>query len=75
MKPGGSPEGDRPFLDKYDLMTKKTERLWRSEAPYYESIYKIIDPDRPEVLTMRESITEPPNVFYRDLKKDINYIR
>ncbi len=70
---GGSPEGDRPFLDKYDLMTKKTERLWRSEAPYYESIYKIIDPDRPEVLTMRESITEPPNVFYRDLKKDKLY--
>ncbi len=30
---GASPEGDRPFLDKLDLATGKTTRLWRSEAP------------------------------------------
>ena len=33
---GASPEGNRPFLDRLDLGTGETERLWRSEAPYYE---------------------------------------
>ncbi|RYY11656.1 MAG: S9 family peptidase, partial [Cytophagaceae bacterium] len=33
---GASPEGDRPFVDELNLTTKKTTRLWRSEAPYYE---------------------------------------
>jgi hypothetical protein len=35
---GASPEGDRPFIDKYDIATSRTTRLWRSEAPYYEGV-------------------------------------
>jgi len=65
---GASPEGDRPFLDKFDLKTRKSERLFRSEAPYYESPVEIIDPDRGLIITRRESIEEPPNYFLRDLK-------
>jgi len=66
---GGSPEGDRPFLDLYDLVSKNKVRVWRSEAPFYESIFRIIDPAKPEVLTWRESITEPPNVYHRRIDK------
>jgi len=35
---GASAEGNRPFVDTFDLETKKTIRLWRSEAPYYERL-------------------------------------
>ncbi len=66
---GASPEGDRPFVDKYDLRTGKTVRLWRSEAPYYETVNEFIDPAKGLLLTVRQSVTEVPNYFIRDLKK------
>lgn len=67
--PGASPEGDRPFMDKYDLRTGKTTRLWRSEAPYYETVNEFIDPARNLLLTVRQSVTEVPNYFIRDLRR------
>jgi dipeptidyl aminopeptidase/acylaminoacyl peptidase len=67
--PGASPEGDRPFVDKYDLKTGKTTRLWRSEAPYYETVSEFLDPARGLLLTVRQSVTEVPNYYIRDLKK------
>ncbi len=66
---GASTEGDRPFVDKYDLKTGKTTRLWRSEAPYYETVSEFIDPAKGLLLTVRQSVTEVPNYFIRDLKK------
>jgi dipeptidyl aminopeptidase/acylaminoacyl peptidase len=66
---GASPEGDRPFVDRYDLKTGKTTRLWRSEAPYYETVSEFLDPARGLLLTVRQSVTEVPNYFIRDLKK------
>lgn len=66
---GASPEGDRPFIDRYDIRTGKTTRLWRSEAPYYETVSDFINPDRGLLLTVRQSVTEVPNYFIRDLKK------
>jgi dipeptidyl aminopeptidase/acylaminoacyl peptidase len=65
---GASPEGDRPFLDRIDLATGKTTRLWRSAAPYYEEVVAILDDDARRVLTSRESVEEVPNYFVRDLK-------
>jgi dipeptidyl aminopeptidase/acylaminoacyl peptidase len=62
---GASAEGDRPFLDRIDLATGKTERLWRSEAPYYESVEAVLDPMARQLVTQRESSTEPPNYFLR----------
>lgn len=65
--PGGSEEGDRPFLDKMDLTTGDTERLFRSSAPYYEFPFDIIDDEKMTVLTSRESKTEFPNFFIRTI--------
>ena len=65
---GASPEGNRPFVDKYDLATKETHRLWRSEAPYYETPLSIVDPEQSIVLTRRESTDEVPNYFLRNLQ-------
>lgn len=65
---GASPEGNRPFLRKFDLATQETTELFRSEAPYYEEPIDLIDRDKGLLLTRRESQTEPPNYFLRNLK-------
>jgi dipeptidyl aminopeptidase/acylaminoacyl peptidase len=64
---GASAEGDRPFVDRYELATGKTERLFRSAAPYYEEPVAVLDPDRAVVVTRRESVTEVPNYWRRAL--------
>lgn len=66
---GGSPEGDRPFLSKFNLKTKKAEILFRSEAPYYERVIDLISKKGDQVITLRESEKEAPNYYLRDLKK------
>ncbi len=66
---GASPEGDRPFLDRWNVMTDEKERLFRSEEPYYENPVELLDDGR-QLLTRRESQTEPPNYFVRDLRED-----
>lgn len=64
---GASPEGDRPFLDRLDLKTGKSQRLWRSEAPYYEEVAAVLDNEGKRVITRRESVTDVPNYYIRDL--------
>jgi dipeptidyl aminopeptidase/acylaminoacyl peptidase len=66
---GASPEGNRPFVDMYNVKKETTTRLWRSEAPWYERPIKLIDTNKEIVLTYRESIDMPANVFIRNLKK------
>jgi dipeptidyl aminopeptidase/acylaminoacyl peptidase len=39
---GSSPDGDRPFLDRFDLGTRKGERLFRSEKTAYEQFLAFI---------------------------------
>ena len=65
---GASPEGDRPFIDRFEISSGKTTRLWRSEAPYYEAVTNVIDIDRGTVITSRQSVTEVPNYFLRNLR-------
>jgi dipeptidyl aminopeptidase/acylaminoacyl peptidase len=64
---GASPEGNRPFLDSYDLETGEKTRLFRSEAPYYEFPLAWLDEQRGTILTQRESQTTPPNFFVRSI--------
>ncbi len=67
---GASPEGNKPFLDRLVLFTKKPNRLWQSQAPYYEYPVDLLDFQRKIILTRRESVTEPPNYFVRNYGKD-----
>src|SRR5262245_53544100 len=62
---GASPEGVRPFIDKFDVDAKKATRLFRSEAPYYEQPLELIGD---QILTRRESVSEAPNWFLRPLR-------
>ena len=64
---GASPEGDRPFLDRLDLKTHKTERLFRSADKTYESVIALLNDDAVRLLTQYETPQDPPNYFARDL--------
>jgi dipeptidyl aminopeptidase/acylaminoacyl peptidase len=64
---GASPQGEHPFLDRLDLRTLRTERLFASADPYYETVLAVLDPAAGRILTSRESQAEPANVFLRDL--------
>jgi len=60
---GSSPQGDMPFVQQFDLKSKKGTIIWRCEAPYYESIVDVIDPEKNIYLTSRESQTDVPNYY------------
>src|SRR6266516_2624952 len=62
---GASPQGDRPFLDRLSLTTRKTERLWRADTVHYEAVVALLDDAAKRFVTRRESRTEPPNYFVR----------
>lgn len=64
---GASPEGDRPFVDKVDLDSGRSERLFHSQAPYYEAPQVLLDAEGKRVLTSREAPSEPPNFYVREL--------
>lgn len=66
---GSSAEGDFPLLQSFDVITKERNLLWRAEAPYYETVVDVLDPVNQVILTMRESITDVPNYYILNLKK------
>ncbi|WP_232819904.1 S9 family peptidase [Aliidiomarina celeris] len=67
---GASDEGERPFIDRRELATGDTERLWRSEAPYYEVPQTALNAAEGLFLTRREGVNTPPDFFVRDLNND-----
>lgn len=67
---GASPKGDLPFLNSFDINTKETKQLWRCEEPYYESVTDVLDFDKLVVVTNKQSQTDPPNFYIRDLKNN-----
>jgi len=69
---GSSPDGDRPFLDRLDLKTQKTERLFRSEKTCLERFLSFTGPDTRTFLTWHQSPTEPPNAFTRTLGPSVD---
>ena len=63
---GASPQGDRPFLDSFDVSTLKSERLFHSDEQSYETVEGLLAPDGSRFLTRHESKTDPPNYFIHD---------
>ena len=64
---GATREGEYPFLASMDLTTGATERVWTSEAGAYESVVGILDDAGRQLVTRRETRSDPPNLFVRDL--------
>ncbi|MEX3639913.1 prolyl oligopeptidase family serine peptidase [Paraburkholderia sp. BR14320] len=69
---GASPHGDRPFLDRLDLATFKTQRLFRSDRSSLESFFAFTEDDSRSFLTSHQSPTDPPNVYVRRLRAAID---
>ena len=66
---GATPDGERPFMDRFDLDSKEAKRLFRSEPPFYETPIAMFDNGPTlKLLFQRESTTEAPNVHLRDLQ-------
>ena len=68
---GSSAKGDLPFLAKYDLATKKNEIVWRCPEGSYEYVMAVLDPQNLTVVTRRETQTDVPNYFLKDLVRRI----
>jgi dipeptidyl aminopeptidase/acylaminoacyl peptidase len=60
---GAGPQGDHPFLDRFDLETLKSERIFQSAPDKYETVEAVLDEQGKSFITRRESPTEPPNYF------------
>lgn len=72
---GSSPDGDRPFLDRLDLKTLETTRLFRSDKSAYERFFAFADGAGGKAplrfLTWHQSISDPPNAFIRTLGRRV----
>jgi len=64
---GASPEGDRPFLDKLNIKTLKTERVFRSSSESLESFVAPMNDQMTRILTRYETQKEAPNYYVRDV--------
>jgi len=67
---GASPEGDRPFLDKLNIKTLKTERVFRSSSESLESFVAPLNDQMTRFLTRYETQKDAPNYYTRDAGAD-----
>jgi dipeptidyl aminopeptidase/acylaminoacyl peptidase len=63
---GSSPEGDRPFLDRLNVRTLATDRLFRSAPDAYETVVAPLSDDMSRFLTRHETPKEAPNFYTRN---------
>jgi dipeptidyl aminopeptidase/acylaminoacyl peptidase len=68
---GGSPEGSMPYLSAFNVKTKTEKILWRSQAPYYERVAKVLNADATEFITIKESTDIQPNYWLVNTRKRI----
>ena len=59
---GATPDGERPFLDRRDLASGETNRLFRSPADAYESVLCLTGQGGDEAVIWHQSPAEPPNL-------------
>jgi dipeptidyl aminopeptidase/acylaminoacyl peptidase len=63
---GASPEGDRPFLDRLNVKTLQTERIFRSSSESLESFVAPLNDAMTRFITRYETQKEAPNLYVRD---------
>jgi len=68
---GGSPDGDRPFLDRLNLKTLATERLFRADKSSYEQFVAFADDSSTKFITWHQSPMDPPNAWMRTFGKPV----
>ncbi len=68
---GATREGAYPFLDKLNLTSGETTRLWRSAQGEYETVVGLLDDEGQRLVTYRQTKTEPANLQIRDLSGNV----
>jgi dipeptidyl aminopeptidase/acylaminoacyl peptidase len=64
---GASPQGDRPFLDRLDLKSFATGRIFQADERSYETVASLLSDDGKRLLTRWETKADYPNYYVRDL--------
>ena len=67
---GASKDGDRPFLDKLNIKTLASERIFRSSAESLESFVAPLNDEMTKFLTRYETQKDAPNYYTRDTGAD-----
>src|SRR4051812_42013563 len=67
---GASKDGDRPFLDKLNIKTLKSERIFRSSAESLESFVAPPNDEMTRFMTRYETQKDAPNYYTRDAGAD-----
>lgn len=68
---GASEKGDLPLLRSMNLKTRAIKELWRCQEGYFEYVVRVLDAEKGVFITRRESPTETPNYYVRNLTKKI----
>ncbi|MBI4474305.1 MAG: S9 family peptidase [Acidobacteria bacterium] len=63
---GASPDGDLPFLDRFNLRTLRSERIYRAKPGTYESVVALLADDASRFITRYETAAEPPNYLIKN---------
>jgi dipeptidyl aminopeptidase/acylaminoacyl peptidase len=68
--PGASPEGDRPFLDRFNTQSLQADRIFHCDDKSYEEVVALASADGSNFITHHETPAEPPNYFLRTAGSD-----
>ena len=60
---GASPQGDRPFLDRLNLKSLATERVFQTDDKSYETVAALLSDDGKRLLTRWETKTDYPELL------------
>lgn len=60
---GGSDEGDRPFLDRFNPDTLERERLFQSGPEHHDEPVSVPTPSASVIAISRESPDQPPDIY------------
>ncbi len=64
---GASPAGVFPFLDRLDLASLETERLWQADGEIFSRATRLLDNNAQTIIVRRESQTSPGNYYQLNL--------
>jgi dipeptidyl aminopeptidase/acylaminoacyl peptidase len=65
---GASPQGSRPFLDRFNIRSLEKRRIFQSAAGRYEMFIAFQGESRRLLIVRSESPSDPPNVVRLDIK-------
>ena len=64
---GASPQGNRPFVDRWDLASGRRDRVFHAEVGRHEQFLGFLDDRGLQLLVRSESRSEPPALVVVDL--------